>query len=191
LGGIAVDASVTMAVAARGAGVPVVVGDAHWLPVRSRSVEAAFADRVISHLRRPDAALIEMVRTVQLGGRTVVADADQQSLVIRVPGVPDPTVERVRRLRRDVGYRHGCLVTALPAMFERLGLTEITIDAFPLVLRDPDDAFGIATWVDQWRTNGGFDAEDDRRWRGAIAGARDAGFVYAVTYFVVSGVNAR
>ncbi len=119
------------------------------------------------------------------GGRIVIADPDQQSLVIHVPGVPTDLLEAVRRLRRDVGYRNGRLVTRLPALLAAIGAVDVTIEAFPLVVRDPADAFGIDTWVDHWRDQGGFTGEDDALWRGQLDAARDAGFVYSVTYFVV------
>ena len=96
----------------------------------------------------PTAALAEMVHVTRPGGRVVVADPDQGSLVISVPGVRTELVAAVRRLRRDVGYRNGTLVRDLPRRCAEHGLRDVAIEGFPLVLTDPDDAFGIPTWVD-------------------------------------------
>ncbi len=182
---VGVDRSRAMATRASSRGVPVVVGDAAALPLGDDAMGAVRSDRVLQHVRDPHAAIAEMARVIRPGGRIAIADPDQESLVIHVPGVPADLVDGVRRLRRDVGYRNGRLVTRLPAMLAAMGAADVTIDAFPLVLRDPADAFGIATWVDHWRDQGGFSNEDDALWRGRLDGSRDAGFVYAVTYFVV------
>jgi hypothetical protein len=103
-----------------------------------------------------------------------------------VPGVRTELVAAVRRLRRDVGYRNGTLARELPHRLTALGLEDVSIDAFPLVLTDPDDAFGIATWVAYWRDH--FTAHDVAEWDAGMQRARESGgFVYALSYFVTTG----
>ncbi len=66
----------------------------------------------------------------------------------------------------------------------------MTVRAFPLVLTDPDDAFGLPTWVAYWRDRGhGFDDADVRDWDAGMAAAREGGFVYALLYLVVAGTR--
>jgi SAM-dependent methyltransferase len=167
-----------------------VLGDAIRLPFRARTFGAARADRVFQHLDDPMRALREMMRVTRRGGRVVVADPDQESLVIHVPGVRSELVDRVKRLRRDVGYRNGRLASTLPEAFAGAGLHEVTVRAFPLTLTDPDDAFGLPTWMAYWRDRGhAFDAADVREWDAGIERARDAGFVYTLLYLVVCGTT--
>jgi SAM-dependent methyltransferase len=165
----------------------VVRGDAHSLPFADASFVAARADRVLSHLDDPERAIAEMRRVVAPGGRVVAADPDQGSLVIDIPGVRPALVDAVRELRVTVGYRNGRLARRLPAVLASAGLRDVTVDAFPLVLTDPDEAFGLPTWVSFWREH--FTEADEADWAEGNARAR-AGepFIYALLYFVVSGV---
>jgi len=169
---------------------PVAMAEASHLPFGAGWFAGVRADRVLQHLVDPGAAIREMVRVTRPGGTVVAAEPDQGSLVVSVPGAPVDLVERVVSLRREVGIRNGRLARHLPALWEEAGLIEITVDAFALVLTDPDDAFGLPGWVTYWREQGPFDDADERVWTAAMTHARDhAGFVYAVTYLVVSGTR--
>jgi len=134
-------------------------------------------------------AVREIARCVRRGGRLAIADPDQQTMTLSVPGVPTDLVNRVRRLRRDIGYRSGKYVSALPAMLAALDFTEITVNAFPPVLEDSNDAFGIATWVGSWGAQQGFTTDEAHLWSRAVQSSAMNGFLFAVTYFVVSGVR--
>jgi SAM-dependent methyltransferase len=185
---IGVDSSTAMCSTARSRGRVVARGGAQALPFADASFVAARADRVLSHVDDPERAIAEMVRVVASGGRVVVADPDQGSLVIDVPGVRPALVDAVRDLRATRGYRHGMLARRLPALFASIGLRDVTVDAFPLVLTDPDAAFGLPTWVTFWREH--FTDADEAEWIAGIGRAR-AGepFVYALLYFVVAGTR--
>lgn len=189
VGAIAVDRSLAMARHGRGQGVPYVAGDGLRLPVADGAAGAVRCDRVVQHVIDPWAAVDELLRCLRPGGRLVVVDPDQQTLTIAVPSAPPALVDRVRRCRRDVGYRHGTYISGLPQQLLERGVRDVTVEAFPLVLRDPDDAFGIATWVTYWGAAHGFTDEDASVWSRAIDDARAGGFVYALLYFVVSGVR--
>ena len=184
---IGLDPSEVMCRRAAGRGGRVCRGDGHALPFASGSFAAARADRVLQHLNDPQAALQELVRVVRPGGSIVLADPDQESLTIHVEGVPQALTDRVKALRRDVGYRNGRLAGRLPALLTELGLVDVQVDGFALVLTDPADAFGIATWPRNWRDRGVADFEDHdlAQWERAIAAGH--GFVYSVAYFVVAG----
>ena len=188
-GAVGVDRSRAMARRGREFGVPYVIGDVCNLPIGSETAGSLRCDRVLQHVADPEMAVRELARCIRRGGRLAIADPDQQTLTLSVPGVPVDLANRVRRLRRDIGYRSGMYVSALPTMLAALNFEEITVDAFPLLLRDSDDAFGIATWVDSWGAQRGFTTQEARSWSRALQSPKATGFLFAVTYFVVSGVR--
>lgn len=189
VGAIGLDASIAMAARARSRGVPVMVGDGHHLPIPDATFAVVRADRVLQHLDDPAAALAELERVLLPGGRLVVADPDQQTLSISVPGVPDRLTSTVRRLRRDVGYRNGRFASTVAGTLTSLGLEQVAVHASALVLTDPALAFGLPGWVTKWREEGGFSDADDRLWRTQLAATTNAGFVYTVTYLVTAATK--
>jgi len=188
-GAVGVDRSWAMARRGRDLGVPYLIGDVCNLPIGSETVGSLRCDRVIQHVPEPELAVRELARCIRRGGRLAIADPDQQTLTLSVPGAPTDLVNRVRRLRRDIGYRSGKYVSSLPTMLAALDFTEITVNAFPLALQDSDEAFGIATWVDSWGAQHGFTTSEARLWSRAVQSSTMNGFLFAVTYFVVSGVR--
>ena len=178
------DRSLAMTKAARTRGVVGCGADAHALPFADNTFAAVRADRVIQHVADPAGAVDEMLRVCRPGGRIVVCDPDQESLVIEVPGVRSELVDRIKRLRRDIGYRNGTFVRRLPGLLAAAGAREITIEAFPLVLIDPDDAFGLPGWAGYWSEH--FLETEASEWEAGVEAAREAGFVYALLYFVVA-----
>jgi hypothetical protein len=115
----------------------------------------------------------------------IVADPDQETLSITVPGVAREMTDRIKRLRRDVGYRNGRLVATLPAAMTGFGLTDVSVDAFPLVLTNAEDAFGLPRWPRLWRTQGGFRDDEIETWERAMAQP----VVYALLYVVVAATK--
>jgi ubiquinone/menaquinone biosynthesis C-methylase UbiE len=185
---IGVDRSEAMASRAASRGATVAIADGAALPFAASTFGAVRADRVLQHLADPSAALREMIRVTRAGGRVIVADPDQESLVIHVPGVRPDLVARVKQARRDVGYRNGRLASAVPAALVAEGLHDVVVRAFPLVLTNPDDAFGLPGWVAYWRERGQpFDEADVHEWARGMERGREVGFVYALLYFVVCG----
>jgi SAM-dependent methyltransferase len=145
---------------------------------------------VLAHVADPERVIAEMRRVVVPGGRVVVADPDQGSLVIHVPGVRVELVDAVRELRATAGYRNGLLARRLPDLFAAIGLEDVTVDAYPLVLTEPDDAFGLPTWVSYWHEH--FTEADAAEWAAGMERVREgAPFVYALLYFVVSGTRTQ
>lgn len=188
---VGLDPSSVMCRRAAEQGAMVCRGDALALPFADEAFDACRADRVVQHLDDPLAAITEFVRVTRPGGRIVVADPDQESLVIHVPGIARSFTDRIKQLRGDVGYRNGRLASHLPGVFASHGMTDIAIKAFPLAITDPDEAFGLPSWPRLWNEMGvgEWDDEELARWDEAI-GRPSSGFVYALTYFVVSGTRA-
>jgi SAM-dependent methyltransferase len=187
---VGIDTAMTMCAAAAARSVIVCRGDAHALPFAGATFGGVRADRVLQHVSDPAAVVGELVRVVRPGGRIVVAEPDQETLVIHLPGVAPELIDRVKRLRRDVGYRNGRLASSLPAAFNDRGVHDVTVEAFPLVLTDPDDAFGLPAWPELWRDEGGFTDRELAQWHDGVERGRHGGFVYSVTFFVVAGTAA-
>lgn len=131
-----------------------------------------------------------MIRVTRPGGMVVVAEADQESLVIAVPGVSSVLCDRVKMLRRDIAYRNDRLASRLPELFIGLGLVDVWLEAFPLVFTDPDDAFGLPAWPRLWRETevAQFSEAELSEWDIGMSEARQhGGLVYSLTFFVVAG----
>jgi SAM-dependent methyltransferase len=186
MGAVGVDRSAVMCAAAAARGVAVARADAHALPFAREAFGAVVADRVLQHLADPDTALRQLAEVVRHGGRVVLAEPDQETLVISVPGIDRSVTDRIKALRRDLGYRNGRLASTLPARLAAVGLVDVAVDAFALSLTDPDLAFGLPKWPYIWQDAGRFTDAELAAWDAAMGRARAHGLVYAVTYLVVS-----
>jgi SAM-dependent methyltransferase len=186
---VGVESSAAMTEVAEGRGSVVCRADAHALPFPDGAFTGARADRVLQHLTDPFQALREMARVVSGGGRVVIAEPDQESLVIHVPGVRQSILDRLKALRRDVGYRHGRLISTIPESLHALGLQHVSVRAFSLALTEPDDAFGLAGWPQTWRADGAFTDDELDEWNSAIGSDDLDGFLYVVTFLVVAAVK--
>ena len=189
LGAFATDLSLAMCGAAAARGIAVCRADAQALPFADASFGAVRADRVLQHVSDPERALAEMVRVTALGGCVVVSDPDQSTLEIEVRGAPAALVAKVITTRREIGYRHGTIAGRMTELFAAAGLTQITTEGFPLVLTDPDDAFGLPGWPRYWSNR--FDADEVAAWEQSVKIAREGGFAFRCSYVVTAGVRPQ
>ncbi len=128
-----------------------------------------------------------MIRVCGHGGRVVICDPDQESLAIHLAGARDELVEKVKRLRRDIGYRNGTFVRRIADLLAGSGLREVSVEAFPLVLTDPEDTFGLPRWPRYWSDH--FSEDEIAEWERAVREHREGAFVYALLYFVIAGTR--
>ena len=123
--------------AARDAGLDAFVDhriqDAHVLPFDSGSFDAVRSERVFQHVDDPDRLLGEMIRVTKAGGWVVIGDADHTTISV---DADDLRLEWRMREVRAFSFAHGAIGRRLPRMFEEAGLADVTIDAFPMVIRD-------------------------------------------------------
>ena len=183
---VGADRSAAMCSRARERGATVVHADAELLPFRDSTFSGVRSDRTLQHVADPVAALRELVRVAQRGAPVVVSDPDQDSLVIEVPSVRQSVLDRLKALRRDVGYRNGRWISKAPSILERLGADVTVVEAFPVVIRDPAEAFGLPTWPAHWQEAGGFTDDELAEWNDAMT-SPTPGFLYSLTFFVVAG----
>lgn len=182
---VGVDRSAAMCTRAHERGATVVQGGAEVLPFPDSTFAGARSDRTLQHVDDPITAVRELLRVVQPGAPVVIADPDQESLVIQVPGVRQSVLDRLKALRRDVGYRNGRWISEAPAMLDELGAEVTSVEAFPLIIRDPTEAFGLSTWPNRWRNEGAFTDAEIAEWNRAIA-EPGPGFLYSATFLVVA-----
>ena len=183
---VGLDPSAAMIGEAARRGGDFVRGDAHALPFADGAFDGCRADRTFQHLADPRRALAEMVRVTRPGGRVVVVDPDQETIV--VDGPDRAVARRVKQFRCDDGLRNGDLAHRLPRLFRAAGLVDVAIEGITLVLTDPDDAFGFPTWARTMHDRGLLDAPDVERFEADVRASADAGdFLYAVTFFITSG----
>lgn len=167
------------------------VASADALPFGASSFDGCWADRVFQHLASPVDALAEMVRVTKPRGRIVVADPDYDTQVVDVPD--QALARRVLRFRADVALRNGTIAHRMGGLFADAGLTDIVVEAAPVVVRDPaalDNAMGLRTWATVARERRMLPAEDADSWERAIDDAVAAGrFLYAFSIFVTAGTT--
>jgi SAM-dependent methyltransferase len=190
---VMLDGSKTMAGEARRRGLTTAtVGDATALPFPDGSFDGCWADRTFQHLADPQRALAELVRVTRPGGRLVTIDPDYDTQVVDV--ADQALARRVLRWRAEHCLRHGTLAHRMAGMFVDVELTEVRVDPMTLLVRDPkavDNVMGLRSWAGSAHAAGQLSAEDAATWPLQIDAAIAAGrFLYAVTFFLTSGVKA-
>lgn len=186
---IGVDASRTMVEEARGRGLRnAVVADAHALPFEPASFDGAWADRTFQHLADPAKALAEMVRVIRPRGRVVVVDPDYGTQAVSVPD--RDLTDRILRFRAE-RLRNGTLAHQMGRLFMEVGLTDVVVEAVPIVLRDPaalDNALGLRDWAGVAHEQGLVARADVAAWERALDEAAAGGwFLYSFSLFITAG----
>jgi SAM-dependent methyltransferase len=165
------------------------VASAEALPFEDASFDGCRADRVLQHLADPEAAIAEMLRVTRPGGRLVVADPDYDTQVVDV--ADQELARKVLRFRADRLLRHGTLAHRLGGVFARAGVTDVVVEAFPVVLREPtalDNAMGLRSWARVAHERGLLGEEEVERWERGLDDAVAGGhFLYGFSVFLTAG----
>jgi len=189
---VLLDVSKTMVREARRRGLSnALVGDGARLPFSSGSFDGCWADRTFQHLRHPADTLQELVRVLRPNGRIVVVDPDYDTQVVAV--TDQNLARRVRRYRADVSLQNGTLAHQMVRLFAEAGLRDVQVEGLTLVVQDPtavDNVMGLRTWAASAQARGYLSTEEAVQWERGIDEAIAAGyFLYAVTFFLTSGVK--
>jgi SAM-dependent methyltransferase len=187
---VGADASRVMIEEAARRGLPeAAVADAHSLPFEPESFDGAWADRTFQHLADPVAALKEMVRVVKHGGSVVVVDPDYGTQAVDVPD--QDLARRVLRFRAEYALRNGTLAHQMGRLFVQAGLTDVQVEAVPIVLRDPkalDNALGLRDWASFAHEQGLVEADEVSAWETALdEAAANGSFLYSFWLFITAG----
>ena len=160
------------------------IADATNLPFQADMFDACRADRVFQHLKDPQRALHELLRVTKSGGRIVVVDPDQDTLVIAVDA--GHITEVIRDFRR--GHpANPTIAHTIGSMFAELGAKSISVEGHTIVLTKPSDAFGLVEWPNMLHSEGKLTQEEVATWNTALQHSVDQGsFFYAVTFFITS-----
>jgi SAM-dependent methyltransferase len=191
-GVVGVDASATMIEEAKRRGLTEAhVADAHALPFADESFDGAWADRTFQHLADPEAALRELVRVTNVGGRIALADPDYETQVVSFGD--RELARRVLRFRADHALRNGTLAHRMVSLFGRADLDDIAVEATTVVSRDPealDHAMGLRSWAETAHERGLLAVGDVAAWERAHDDAvRGGSFLYAFTIFLTAGTR--
>jgi SAM-dependent methyltransferase len=189
---VGVDVSRTMVDEARRRGLREAhVARAEALPFADASFDGCWADRTFQHLAEPEIALAEMVRVAKPGGRVVVADPDYDTQVVDV--ADQHLARRVLSYRADHALRNGTLAHRMGGLFARAGLTDVSVEGAPVVLRDPtalDNALGLRSWAAVAHERGLLDAADVARWEETFdCSIADGHFLYSFSLFLTAGTK--
>jgi ubiquinone/menaquinone biosynthesis C-methylase UbiE len=189
---VAVDSSDTMVAEAKARGLEEArIADAQALPFAGATFDGCWADRVFQHLEDPTKALGELVRVTKAGGRIVVADPDYDTQVVDV--ADQELARRILRFRADHLLRNGTLAHRMSGLFLRAGLTDASVEAATVVLRDPaalDNAMGLRSWAEVAHARGVLRSEEAAAWAQMIDESITEGrFLYSFSIFLTAGTK--
>lgn len=89
--------------------------------------------------------------------------------------------------------RNGAIAHRMPAMFRDAGFHSVQVDPLTLTVRDPsatDNVMGLRTWARSAAANEFLSTEDADRWEDLFdETVRTGKFIYAVTFFITSGIR--
>jgi len=122
-------------------------GDAANLPLESRTFDACRSERLFIHLGDPSRALGEMRRVARPGAWIVLVDSDWGSLSIDSPHVG--IERRLARFRAEQLLSNGYSGRQLFRLFKESGLTQIEVEAWPVVIAGDGQLLRYLTKLDE------------------------------------------
>ena len=116
------------------------VCDAEALPFASGEFDSCRSERVFQHLPHAERVLSEMIRVLKPGGWVVVVDTDWGTFST---DTPETDIERrLARVKSESTTNNGYAGRQLRRLFIQQGLTDISVELFPLCVTD----YALETW---------------------------------------------
>lgn len=165
-------------------------GDITKIPCQDDTFDAGRIDRVLQHLREPEAAIRELARVLKPGGVLVAFDNDWETFSISL-GDKDIGA-RIRRAWHD-SFASGRVGKDLPSLFEACGITAVRAEPRELVLTDLATAkqvFDLPDLLERMVRAGNLEpGETAVIWEELIRTERKGGFRAGYTGYLVRGTK--
>ena len=167
-----------------------VQGDLTKIPFRDDAFDACRIDRVLQHLREPEAAIRELARVLKPGGVLVAFDNDWETFSISLGD--QEIASRIRRAWRE-SFASGRMGRDLSLMFEACGITAVRSEPRGLVLTDLATAkqvFDLPDLLERMVRAGDLEpGETAVIWEELIRTARKGRFSAGYTGYLVRGTK--
>jgi len=165
-------------------------GDIMKIPCREDAFDACRIDRVLQHIREPEAAIRELVRVMKPGGVLVAFDNDWDTFSINLGD--REIAARIRRAWCD-SFASGRVGKDLASLFETCGITAVRAEPRELVLTDLSIAkqvFDLPDLLERMVRAGDLEpGETAVIWEELIRTARKGGFSAGYTGYLVRGTK--
>ena len=161
--------------------------DSGSLPFDTNTFDACRSERLFQHLLNPRQTLSEMVRVTKTGGWIVVLDTDWGTFSVDTEEVD--IERRLARVHAERGLHNGYSGRQLYRLFKQQKLTDITVEAHPLLVTDYvftrqgallDETEHIAL------TTGVVTEEELQRWRMSLEAAASSGVYFSTVNQVLA-----
>ncbi len=162
------------------------VADALKLPFPDGHFDGSRADRSLMHVPDARGALAEMIRVTRPGGPIVIYEVDFETLLL---DSPHKILTRTIAHTWCDGFRNGWLGRHIPAIVGELGLKDIIVEPYTLMLT-PELALPLlgSTTSDRAAAAGAITAEQARQWVEHLADLERRGcFFSSLSGYLVAG----
>jgi len=139
-----------------------VQGDVHLLPFGAGAFDSCFSINTFQHLPDPVRALSELARVTRPGGQIVVADHELVAI-----DTPYPSIDRKFVQFRSASLKQGGGAHRLYGHFKRVGLVNVSVEAWTSVYTDYQERRVVAPYIDEiWTAEraGAVSADEARQW---------------------------
>ncbi|HVC33712.1 MAG TPA: class I SAM-dependent methyltransferase, partial [Chloroflexota bacterium] len=144
--------------------------------------------RVLHHLEQPRQALAELVRVAHSGARVVTCEPDFETALVDSPSLP--VTRAILNVNCDT-YQNGWIGRQLPALFKEVGLVDVAVTPFTVLLGDyatANQVLGLEASAQRARDKGLVAPAEATEWIEQLQEADRAGrFFGALTAFIQSG----
>jgi len=166
-------------------------GDLTKIPCRDNVFDACRIDRVLQHIREPEATIRELARVLKPGGVLVAFDNDWETFSISLGD--QEIAARIRRAWHD-SFASGRVGKDLPSLFEACGIAAVRAEPRELVLTDLATAkqvFDLPDLLERMVRAGDLEpGETAVIWEELIRTERKGGFRAGYTGYLVRGTKA-